>query len=161
MELCVKIAPSVLVKPLCHLLMEFSLPCSLNNLPLLNLFLLPATFVFNGKLPLLKDFIPTLTDFTHFGTEINILCMKVVPLRHLASLEGIIVNCNYYTTWIIIIAFYLALPHKAERHGSAYLFCTRKIVMKWNIHYTLFQMRHFRSWGVHFIHHIHFLFRGW
>jgi len=68
----------------------------------------------------------TLTDFTQFGTEINILCMQVVPLRHLASLEGIIVNCNYHTTWIIIIALYLALPHKAKKHGSAYLFYTNQ-----------------------------------
>lgn len=110
---------------------EIFLPCSLSKWPLLNLFLLPATF-FMASCHFLKILYQprrmelTLADFTHFGREINILCMQIVPMRLPTSVEGIVVNCSHYSTWIIIIAPYLALPHKPKRHGSAYLFYTNQ-----------------------------------
>lgn len=137
----------------------FSLPCSFSKWPLLNLFLLPATF-FMASCHFLKILYQphrmelTLTDFTHFGTEINTLCMQIVPMRLPTSVEGIVINCSHYSTWIIIIAPYLALPHKPkrQRHCLPLLHKPPEIVMKQSICCVLFQLQHSRSWAVYFIH---------
>ena len=96
----------------------------------------------------------TLTDFTHFGTEINILCMQKVPKRLPTSVEGIIINRSHYSSWIIIITLYLALPHKARetRQCLPLLHKPTEIVMKQSICCVLFQLKHSRSWGAYFIH---------
>lgn len=120
-----------------------------------------ACHIFHGMLPLFKDLAPALQNgtnthwfFTHFGTKINILCMQIIPMRIPTSVEGIVVNFSHYSTWIIIIAPYLALPHKPETWQCLpLLHKPTEIVMKQSICSVLFQLKHSRSWGVCFIRH--------
>lgn len=121
--------------------------------------LFAACHIFHGKLPLSKDLIQALqngtnTHWFHTLWHRNKYFMYAGSQRFPSSLEGIIVNCSHYSTWIITIAPHLALPHKPKWLCSAYLLDTSQQKSLWSVAYSvLLLLKHSRSWGAYFIHH--------
>lgn len=136
----------------------FSLPCSLSKWPLLNLFLLPATF-FMASCHFFKELIPglqngTSTHWFHtlwhrnkYFMHADIPSETSSPSRRdrcqLQSLQHL--NNNYCSS------FGIAPPAKETRQCLPLLHKPTEIVVKQSICCVLFPLKHSMSWGVYFM----------